>query len=296
MADDAFLHSLLKDAAQNFAAKAKETHETKSSYPASQAQLTQFLATIPNEEMAHNQRQLDQAFRTGMLVTNTKNPGALVSKKPDDDHSLTTTTTTTTRAVTGNNSVTDKEKARYHSFAAFTYADAVAIFFTHHLIFRGPKTEYERLSVGAIVLSRDADKVLLVQRGGADDPLAGKWEMPSSLCGDHDMTILHGLVRELCEGTGLMANKIVATTGYQELMLPSGQLCRKYAFVVEAGEQAVSLDPQKHRRCVWATEQNIAMGWCEGYKLEFTGKEERHLITRAFEENEDVAPARVIAN
>ncbi|KAK7948771.1 uncharacterized protein PG986_009657 [Apiospora aurea] len=300
MADDAFLHGLLKDAARNFAAKAKETQESNSSDPASQALLTQFLMPTPDEETDHHRKQLlDQASSPGTMIAPTKNHGALVPKK-SDARSL--TTTTTTRAVTDNNSVGSKEEARYHDFAGFCYTDAVAIFSTHHLIFRGPRPSvnshaYERLAVGAIALSPGADKVLLVQRrGGVNDPLAGKWEMPSSLCGDRDMTILHGLVRELYEGTGLMANKIVATTGYHELMLPSSQLCRKYAFVVETGVWALLLDLERYLGCVWASEQNIAMGWCEGHKLEFTGKEERHLILRAFEEKEDVAPVRAISN
>ncbi|KAK8093988.1 hypothetical protein PG997_000673 [Apiospora hydei] len=278
MADDAFLHGLLKDAARNFAAKAKETQEPNSSDPASQALLTQFLITTPDEETDHHRKQLlDQASCPGTMIAPTKNHSAFVPKKSNDRN-----LTTTTRAVTDNNSVGSKEEARYHDFAGFRYTDAVAIFSTHHLIFRGPRPSvnshaYERLAVGAIVLNRGADKVLLVQRrGGVNDPLAGKWEMPSSL--------------------GLMANKIVATTGYHELMLPSGQLCRKYAFVVETGVWALLLDLERYLRCVWASEQNIAMGWCEGHKLEFTGKEERHLILRAFEEKEDVASVRAISN
>lgn len=50
-----------------------------------------------------------------------------------------------------------------------------------------------------------------------------------------------------CKGgnSGLVANGIVTTTGYHELMTPSKQRCRKYVFVVEVDTWAVSLDPEK---------------------------------------------------
>lgn len=63
--------------------------------------------------------------------------------------------------------------------------------------------------------------------------------------------------------------------------------------MVELGAyRAVSLNPEKYQRCVWASERDVAMGWCEGHHLEFTGAEERLHIVRAFQEKEEADERR----
>ncbi|KAK8077955.1 hypothetical protein PG996_004125 [Apiospora saccharicola] len=283
MADEAFLHGLLKDAAQSFAAKAKERHEANKLSPNSQAKFMQSIG-ITSEEKPNYEQPVQVA-----------SPTTVVAPAPAKNHR---SQVTKTNSGSGSN----KQGKKSVSFAAFSYTDAIAIFFTHRRIFKNMTDDYEHLGVGAIVFSEAADKVLLVQRAGAD-PLGGKWETPGGLCEDRDMTILHGLVRELFEGTklgltsrawafasGLAAKRVEATIGYHDLKILSGQRCRKYAFVVELGAyRAVSLDPEKYQRYVWASEQDIAMGWCEGHHLEFTVAEERIHIVRAFQEKDEEA-------
>ncbi|KAK8134470.1 hypothetical protein PG984_006482 [Apiospora sp. TS-2023a] len=278
MADEAFLHGLLKDAAKSFAAKAKERHEANKLSPTSQAKFMQSLG-IPSEEKPNHEQPVQVASKTTVVApAPAKTHETQVTKLPDSG-----------LAKTSSGSGSNKQGKKSVSFAAFTYTDAIAIFFTHRRIFKNRTDDYEHLGVGAIVFSEDTGKVLLVQRAGAD-PLGGKWETPGGLCGDRDMTILHGLVRELYEGTGLATKKVEATTGYHDMKLLSGQRCRKYAFVVELGAyRAVSLDPEKYLRYVWASEQDIAMGWCEGHHLEFAGAEERLHIVRAFQEKDEEA-------
>ncbi|KAK8086483.1 hypothetical protein PG994_001457 [Apiospora phragmitis] len=190
MADEAFLHGLLKDAAQNFAARAKEPHETKESDPASQTKLTRSLATI-NEETT-NQQQLVETSSTATVVTGTKGHDTQIAKKSDP-------------SLAGSSSS----------------------------------------NKGTDIMASPPSPTLT---------------------------------------PGLTANKIVTATGYNELIIPSGQRCRKYAFVVEVGAWAVPLNLEGYLRCVWASEREMAKGWCEGQQLVFTGVEERDHIVRAFKE------------
>ncbi|KAK7998537.1 hypothetical protein PG991_015016 [Apiospora marii] len=285
MDDEVFLYGLLRDAAQSFAAKAKERQESQNPDPASQAKLMQCLGITAEETPNHEQPV--EATSTPTVASPTKDHDAQVAKPTDSS-------LVKINCGSGNN-----QASKSVAFATFAYTEAVATFFMHHRAFRGTRPvlknktdDYERLAVSAIVFSPDADKVLLVQRAGTD-LLGGKWETPGDLCENRDMTILHGMVRELYEGTGLAAKKVVATTGYNDLTIPSGPRCRKYAFMVELGAyRTVSLNPEKYLRCVWASERDVAMGWCEGHHLEFTGAEERLHIVRAFQEKEEADEGR----
>lgn len=192
MADDAFLHGLLKDAAQSFAAKAKENNEAKKSDPTSQQPLG-----FTNKESPNRERSVQVTTSTTVVVALAKGHETEVAKLPDSS------------LVKANNSGSGSNDQGRNSvaFATFTNTNAVAIFFTHHRIFRGKrpvdknKTDnYDRLAVSAIVFNGHEDKVLLVQRAGTD-LMGGKWETPGGLCESRDMTILHGLVRDLYEAT-----------------------------------------------------------------------------------------------
>ncbi|KAK8025007.1 hypothetical protein PG990_002830 [Apiospora arundinis] len=277
MLDEAFLHGLLRDAAQSFASKAEETRIAKMSDGlVSHNSITRPFASSAETETPDSNKKVNQ-----MSITATMD--SVVTTTPTKAHQDTRAMMKTSHLNRLASSNSKEDMKIPCGFPAFAYTDAVAVFFIHHLFFRGPQatTEYDRLAAGAIVFSRDGDKVLLVQRAGMDR-LAGKWETPGGMCANRDMTVLHGLVREVYEGTGLVANGIVTTTGYHELMTPSNQRCRKYVFVVEVDSWAVSLDPEKYARCVWASERDVAEGWCEDRELEFTAVEECHQITRAF--------------
>ncbi|KAK8863082.1 NUDIX hydrolase domain-like protein [Apiospora arundinis] len=288
MLDEAFLHGLLRDAAQSFASKAEETRMAKMPDGlVSQNSITRPSASSADTETPDSNKKVNQ-----MSITATTD--SVVTTTPTKAHQDTRAMMKTSHLNRLASSNSKEDMKIPCGFPAFAYTDAVAVFFIHHLFFRGPQatTDYDRLAAGAIVFNRDGDKVLLVQRAGVDR-LAGKWETPGGKCANRDMTILHGLVRDVYEGTyklltckggdsGLVANGIVTTTGYHELMSPSNQRCRKYVFVVEVDTWAVSLDPEKYARCVWASERDIVEGWCEEHELEFAGVEECHHIIRAF--------------
>lgn len=203
MADEAFLYGLLEDAAQSFAAKAKERQRAKDYDPASQAKLMQSLGITAEETPNH-----EQSVRTTSTTTIAPpviTPDTQVA--PAKDHKTQLAKRPDSCLVKASSSNGSNKASKSASFATFAYTDAVATFLMHHRTFRGRRPvfrnrtdNYDRLAASAIVFNSAADKVLLVQRAGTD-PLGGKWETPGGLCENGDMTILHGMVRELYEGT-----------------------------------------------------------------------------------------------
>ncbi|KAF2275595.1 uncharacterized protein EI97DRAFT_419900 [Westerdykella ornata] len=122
-------------------------------------------------------------------------------------------------------------------------------FFTRH-------PQYHMLVSGAVIFNREG-KMLLVQRAKEEKAFPNFWEIPGGKVDDTDETILHAVVREVKEETGLQVTRIVrkvAEFGWDE---PS-QAWWKLIFEVQVESlDNVVLDPIEHQAYVFATEQEI---------------------------------------
>src|SRR4051794_19183220 len=75
------------------------------------------------------------------------------------------------------------------------------------------KFKFKYVAVGAIVMEKSKpERVLLIQRSAADT-IPGKWETPGGGMDDSDISILHGVARELLEETGMTASRIGPPVG-----------------------------------------------------------------------------------
>jgi len=85
-----------------------------------------------------------------------------------------------------------------------------------------------------------------------------------------DKTILHALQRELFEETGLVMSKVVdILDGSVEFQWGEG-ICRKATFLAEVEDiGSVVLIPEEHADFVWATEEDVEWGVCEGRAMRF---------------------------
>lgn len=142
-----------------------------------------------------------------------------------------------------------------------------------------------RLITSAVVIHHSpTPRVLLLQRAASDGfPL--RWECPGGSVDSSDQTILHALERELLEETGLSLSKVVdMLDGEVEFQWGDG-ICRKVTFLVEVDvgegrEEAskVVLNPEEHADFVWATEEDVIAGRCEGREIRFAYETTKGMI------------------
>lgn len=163
---------------------------------------------------------------------------------------------------------------------------------------------------------RSQPRLLLLQRAPTDT-LPLKWELPGGSVdlgpGDGgssgDFSVIHGVVRELREETGLVAKKVVRELGVQREFyeeIPGQGDSRRLTWrmvifevdvdfgTVEEGQgeeekigllllPKVKLEPGEHARYLWCTEEDIRAGWCDGVELELTHEDWRGIMLIAFE-------------
>ncbi|KAK0617611.1 NUDIX hydrolase domain-like protein, partial [Immersiella caudata] len=129
-----------------------------------------------------------------------------------------------------------------------------------------------RLLVSAVVI-RSPDQnphALLVQRAASDGfPL--QWECPGGSVDSSDVTILHALQREIFEETGLGIKQVTALLdGSVEFQWGKG-ICRKLTFLVSVGDEVpeVVLNEEEHVDHVWAAEEGVERGVCDGKEIKF---------------------------
>ena len=163
------------------------------------------------------------------------------------------------------------------------------------------------LIVSAIPIHRPSpshpSRALVVQRAATDGfPL--KWETPGGGVDPTDTTILDALRRELHEETGLTATNValiddtVEFTGKRADGSPG--VWRKITFAVQVGDgnnmnaspgdrtgdggmsPVVIMNPAEHVDYIWAKEDEVVEGRCEGRVLDFAYPESKGLILRAF--------------
>jgi len=162
-----------------------------------------------------------------------------------DSHPITTPTTTTTTTTTGAQQTSDG----------------------------APETE---------------KKILLIQRS-AHDSWPGRWEIPGGACDPEDPSILYSVARELWEEAGLKASQIGPLVGGTDhiFLTGSGNVVCRFSFLVdvernEGAPLEVKLDPREHQAFVWATEQEVRIGWVGETELQFTNTQTMEGVLEAF--------------
>ncbi|KAK5938169.1 hypothetical protein PMZ80_009758 [Knufia obscura] len=151
------------------------------------------------------------------------------------------------------------------------------------------KVTYHWIIVGAVVFDSQ-DRILLIQRS-AKEFLPNLWEIPGGGCEVEDKSIIHTVVRELQEETGLQAKSVGSRIGDgYHFPVGGGNIACKYNFMVEVADQMgedgkvkIKLDPNEHQDHVWATEEQVKAGKVGGIELKFTSLEQEKVVLEAFE-------------
>lgn len=94
----------------------------------------------------------------------------------------------------------------------------------------------------------------------------------------HDPTIFHALARELHEETSLTLKNVVQFLGHVEFIGRSGDVWRKYNFVIEVeeAEDEVKTNPTEHDEWGWFRREELDT-------MEITTKGQRRCIEEAFD-------------
>lgn len=139
------------------------------------------------------------------------------------------------------------------------------------------------LLVCAILIDAPTQRVLLIQRA-AHDGFSLKWECPGgSVELGVDGTVLHALCREVREETGLTLtleciNGVVDITEFEG---SENTKWRKVSFLVlmQGSEgQGVKVNEEEHQDAVWASEEEVLAGQCEGKELIFAYEVQRENV------------------
>lgn len=151
-----------------------------------------------------------------------------------------------------------------------------------------PNEGYMHLATGALVFSPSSltsqtpARILLLQRASTDTS-PNLWEPPGGACDDDDLSILHGVARELFEESGLVATSIEkVVSGVHRFESRSGKKVGKFCFMVEVGVGEVKLDPKEHQDFVWASEEEVIKGETGRVKLVFTSDRMRETVLEGF--------------
>ncbi|CAJ2506802.1 Uu.00g079880.m01.CDS01 [Anthostomella pinea] len=139
------------------------------------------------------------------------------------------------------------------------------------------------IAVSAFVFNPEG-KLLLVQRA-VHDSMPEKWEVPGGASDFEDGSLLHAVVRELWEESGLRATavgKAIAvddrfTTKRRNLQM------RKFSFMVSVEGYHVKLDDNEHQKFSWVSEDEARVRRCGDIDLDYTDLAQEQAIHLAFE-------------
>jgi 8-oxo-dGTP pyrophosphatase MutT (NUDIX family) len=154
-----------------------------------------------------------------------------------------------------------------------------------------PDERFQYIAIAALVFdtTKGIDpRILLLQRS-AQDSMPNRWEVPGGGCDDEDESILHGLARELWEEAGLNATHIEPSVGEPHFFTSrSGKNICKFLFVVQVeqgadGQLNVRLDPDEHRRFVWASQDEFKAKRVGDVELEFSTRDLENTVLQSFE-------------
>ena len=132
-------------------------------------------------------------------------------------------------------------------------------------LYQNPHIDY--LAVGGLIFhpnttTPNLPRLLLLQRANSGRVFPRVWEIPGGACETTDETILHSLVREVSEETGMRVNNIVRQVGEIEYLTLKGVRWAKLCFLIgveevtghEAVENVpVTIERSEHRASRWAS-------------------------------------------
>lgn len=148
-------------------------------------------------------------------------------------------------------------------------------------------------------------KILLIQRA-ASDSSPNRWEIPGGGADPEDETMLHALVRELFEETGLEATSIgkQVSDGRQFVTARRKLNVHELCFDVSVAETSLSqdqdqeqeqeqetgtsavlsvnLDPKEHQSYAWASAEQVERQEIDGVRIQLTSAEIRDVILEGF--------------
>ena len=166
---------------------------------------------------------------------------------------------------------------------------------SHHSIsletWRGPTPKYSNLAIGGFILRlspKDKSTQLLLLKRASTDSYPNMWEPPGGSVDKEDLTLFHGLVREVWEESGLRVTKINRQIwdkdgkGKEEVSFPGrrGALWCKLNFLIEVqtkedGEVDVELDQTEHQKWGWFSKDEME-------ELPFITLQAREIARNAF--------------
>lgn len=153
-----------------------------------------------------------------------------------------------------------------------------------------PDERFQYVATAALVFDtrKGVDpRVLLLQRA-AQDSMPNRWEVPGGACDDEDESILHGLARELWEEAGLKATYIEPPLGEPHFFTSrSGKRICKFVFMVQVeqdtdGHLDVKLNPEEHRRFLWASQDEVKAKKVGDVELDFTTQDLENTLLQSF--------------
>ncbi|GAB1315367.1 hypothetical protein MFIFM68171_05577 [Madurella fahalii] len=170
----------------------------------------------------------------------------------------------------------------------FTFPGSLSLYHASPAAYLSANPSANKLVVGAVIIHDR--RALLVQRA-AHDGFALKWECPGGCVDLTDPTILHALCREVAEETGLVVSRVAGVLDQVEFDgREVGWRWRKITFLAEIDRNGqgvdgvvptVRLDPGEHCDAVWADEQEVMAGKCQGRVIEFAYENQRGLVLGA---------------
>jgi len=160
-----------------------------------------------------------------------------------------------------------------------TYSSSLAPYNISPSLYFSAHPSLAGLVASAVIIHKN--RALLIQRA-AHDGFPLKWECPGGGVDLTDASILHALCREVHEEAGLLVRHVVDVVDTVEFLGSSDQTTwRKITFLVvleETEVPPVRLNAEEHVDAVWATEEDVVSGVCEGRQLEFAYEGQRQTV------------------
>ncbi|KAH6684279.1 hypothetical protein B0J14DRAFT_572546 [Halenospora varia] len=152
-----------------------------------------------------------------------------------------------------------------HQVSASKLAMSRAEFqFNHHSSTNKP---YDKIVVGAVILSSDSTKILLLKRSPNEAYYPNVFELPCGNVDTTDATLGHALSRVVFEKTGLRVKSVVSELPipfeYENTKLVDGvrvsKSCVQVNFIVEVHElqSEVKISPKEHCYGSWVGEGGL---------------------------------------
>jgi len=143
--------------------------------------------------------------------------------------------------------------------------------------------EYDAIAGGALIF--DPQGRLLIMQRAAHDSMPNRWETPGGAIDFDDVSILHGVAREVFEEAGLRTSKVLRQIGpgdgHTVFSSTKGLKICKFTFEVEVESTlVVKLDPEEHQDFLWVTEEE-----CRKHRVEREGEVVEFLFTRQGQED-----------